>query len=265
MNKTILFYVLSLIIIVAIFFALKIFQNERKDIEASNNSPNSLDGYSKRKSEDYLGAITDFDKAILKEPNNHILYNERGLCKEKLGDYNDAIEDFQKAIKLKDNYADAYYNLGHCKFKNGDKEGACSNWQKSLDLKGHGKFELETNCNLGKKVENTKSDNAKSKEKKTPPSAHDKKLRGFPHRLLDLIKNNNTSNFSYVYLNDKPYGRRAQVIYDDFYETYSISFFNSSGESISFQLKNSNFTGIWEFIYSGGKYELTNYKNGKLY
>ena len=122
-----------------------------------------------------MGAIADFDKAIEKEPNNHLLYNERGLCKEDLGNYNDAMEDFEKAIQLNTNFADAYYNLGYCKFKNGDKDGACSDWQKSFDLNGFGKFELETNCNLEKKKENSKTDNAESKEKKAPPSAHEKK------------------------------------------------------------------------------------------
>lgn len=265
MNKTILFYIFSLVIIVAVFFAIRFFKTEGTRGNTIHHIAKSSDGYSKRKSGDYLGAIVDFDKAIEKEPNNHLLYNERGLCKEDLGNYNDAIEDFEKAIQLNTNFAEAYYNLGYCKFKNGDKDGACSDWQKSFDLNGFGKFELETNCNLEKKKENSKTDNAESKEKKAPLSAHEKKTHSFPYRLLDLIKNNKTCNFSYVYLNDKPHGRAAQVIYDDFYETYSISFFNSSGESISFKLKNSHFTGIWEFMYGGGKYQLTNYKNGRLY
>ena len=104
-----------------------------------------------------------------------------------------------------------------------------------------------------------------SKPKRLSPSPYVKKMSGRTHRRVELINAHNRISFSYLYLNDKPYGRMAQVYFDDFYETYTISFQNSSGETITFKLNDSNFTNTWNFIYGGGKYELENNKKGSLF
>lgn len=134
-----------------------------------------------------------------------------------------------------------------------------------MDLKGYGQHELETYCNVKRKIEENISNKDTERKKRAPLTASEIKSMSFPYRHNDLIKNKNSCTFSYVYLNDKPYGRMANVYYDDFYLRYTISFINSGGQSIEFALKESNFTETWGFVYNGGKYELTNYKKGRFY
>ena len=262
MNKTVLFYLVSVVLVCAIFLFSKIIGSNGSEKTANDNP---IDGFSKRKAGDYIGAKADFDKAIEQNPTNFKLYNERGLCKQDLSEYNDAIEDYKKAIELNYNYADAYYNMGWCKFQIGDKIGACSDWQKSVDYNGQGQKELETCCNPDNKIKDITTSKDTVRKKRAPLSASEIKIMSFPYRHNDLIKSNNSCNFSYVYLNDKPYGRMAKVYYDDFYLKYTVSFVNSNGQALEFELKESNFTETWGFNYNGGKYELTNYQKGRLY
>jgi tetratricopeptide (TPR) repeat protein len=261
MRKTVVFYILSALFICAMFLFSKFIRSNGNEKTASDNP---IDGFSKRKAGDYQGAKADFDKAIEQNPTNFKLYNERGLCKQDLSEYNDAIKDYKKAIELNYNYADAYYNMGWCKFQIGDKTGACSDWQKSVDYNGQGQKELETCCNADKKQEEiVRKEDDKLEVKKDPPSPETKKVMDMFERKLKF--HGDKISFSYVYLNDAPYGRIANIYYDDFYKTYSVSFFNSTGEKITFKLKDSNFTETWGFVYNGGKYELTNYQKGRLY
>lgn len=66
----------------------------------------------------YDKAISYFNKAIESDPNNAVVYFNRGLAYFKMGSYFNkepfykAIADFSKAIGLDQNYADAYYNRG---------------------------------------------------------------------------------------------------------------------------------------------------------
>ncbi|RJS85559.1 tetratricopeptide repeat protein [Methanophagales archaeon] len=63
-------------------------------------------------------AIYYFNKAIESDPNNAVVYHNRGLVYFKMGSYyntepfHKAISDFSKAIELDPNYVDAYYNRG---------------------------------------------------------------------------------------------------------------------------------------------------------
>ena len=66
----------------------------------------------------YDKAISYFNKAIELDPNNAVVYHNRGLVYFKTGSYyntepfHKAISDFSKAIELDSNYEDAYYNRG---------------------------------------------------------------------------------------------------------------------------------------------------------
>jgi hypothetical protein len=79
----------------------------------------------------------------------------------------------------------------------------------------------------------------------------------FIRRKLDLIPNNSIS-FSYVYKNGAPYGTSASVTYNDFYKTYTVSFYKQNGEQTGCQITEANFISTWEFKYNGYKYTLTN-------
>lgn len=68
----------------------------------------SQQGKAKAEQSDYRGAITDFSKAILLNPNEADLYYQRGLILKKLSDRRAAIQDFDDAILRNPNHARAY-------------------------------------------------------------------------------------------------------------------------------------------------------------
>jgi tetratricopeptide (TPR) repeat protein len=51
----------------------------------------------KRKLKDYQGALNDFDKVDVLEPNNAFTLRSRGNVKRMLKDYQAALNDFDKA------------------------------------------------------------------------------------------------------------------------------------------------------------------------
>jgi hypothetical protein len=87
-----------------------------------------------------------------------------------------------------------------------------------------------------------------------------KQINGELSRNIELINNQNRVKFSYVYKNDKAYGKNAVVVYDDFYKKYTISFVKEDGLSTSCKLTDNNFVGKWEFKFNGSNYSLSNYK-----
>ena len=72
-------------------------------------------GNTKIASEDYQGAITDFNQAIKLQPDLVDAYINRGVIKDYLKDYQGAIADYNQAIKLQPDYATAYNNRGFVK------------------------------------------------------------------------------------------------------------------------------------------------------
>jgi len=83
---------------------------------------------------DYMGAISDFNKAILINPYFENAYFSRGFSKSKLGDNLNAIQDYNKTIEINPSHAEAYYNRGVLKYNLGDKYGACLDWSKAGEL-----------------------------------------------------------------------------------------------------------------------------------
>ena len=88
----------------------------------------------KQNASDFLGAISDYSKAIEIDPNYVDAYVNRGVAKSDLGDNLGAISDYSKAIEINPNYLDAYINLGVEKNKVGEMKGACFNWTKASGL-----------------------------------------------------------------------------------------------------------------------------------
>ena len=93
-------------------------------------------GISKDNLKDYYGAIRDYTKAIELDPNYTIAYYNRGNSKDNLKDDYGAISDYTKAIELNPNYTLAYVNRGISKENLGDLNGACADWKKAAAL-GH--------------------------------------------------------------------------------------------------------------------------------
>ncbi len=78
--------------------------------QESVNAAQDLAQQGKAKAEqyDYRGAIADFSKAILLNPNEADLYYQRGLILKELSDRRAAIQDFDDAILRDPNHARAY-------------------------------------------------------------------------------------------------------------------------------------------------------------
>lgn len=93
-----------------------------------------LEGLKKNKNENYIGAIAEFNKGIELEPNNSLLYTDRGASKQLLKDYRGAIEDYNKAIKIDPKKADAFYLRGMAKVVMRDIDGGCLDLSKAGEL-----------------------------------------------------------------------------------------------------------------------------------
>ena len=91
-------------------------------------------GISKRRLKDYSGAISDYTIAIEINPNYATAYNNRAISKAELKDYYGAISDYTKVIELNPNDADAYNNRGISKKKLKDYYGAISDYTKVIEL-----------------------------------------------------------------------------------------------------------------------------------
>ncbi len=82
--------------------------------------PEKLDAYfyraiAKNDLGDYYGAIADYSKIILKEPDADTYYN-RGNSRFSLQDFEGAKNDYAKAYELDKNFLDALYSLACVKF-----------------------------------------------------------------------------------------------------------------------------------------------------
>jgi tetratricopeptide (TPR) repeat protein len=65
----------------------------------------------------YESAIYLFTAGLELNPDNHYIYNDRGLCYLAVGDTDKAISDFSEAIVLEPDFAKAHYNRGLAYFK----------------------------------------------------------------------------------------------------------------------------------------------------
>jgi len=91
-------------------------------------------GTAKYHSEDYKGAIQDFNKSIELNPKYAEPYCNRGVCKAGLGDYHGAIQDYNKAIELNSKFAEAFQNRGNSKSMLEDNKGAIQDYNKAIEL-----------------------------------------------------------------------------------------------------------------------------------
>ena len=91
-------------------------------------------GFAKSESGNNNGAFQDYNKAIELDPNCTRAYVNRGVIKHNLEDYQGAFQDYNKAIEQNPYYADAYYNRGTAKASLKDYQGALKDFNKSIEL-----------------------------------------------------------------------------------------------------------------------------------
>jgi len=88
----------------------------------------------KFESNDYMGAIEEFNRVIVLDPMYALAYAYRGHAKMKLGNYADAIQDFNKAIELRPKFDVAYLDRGYAKNFFRDYEGALADFTKAIEI-----------------------------------------------------------------------------------------------------------------------------------
>lgn len=73
---------------------------------------------------DYGGAISDFNQAMLLNPNDASIYFNRGLVLYELGDQLGAISDLDHALLLNPRHALAYFHRAGVRYSLGEQPGA---------------------------------------------------------------------------------------------------------------------------------------------
>ena len=63
--------------------------------------------------EDYSGVLKWYNKAIELDPNDTVVWNNKGIILDKLGRHEEAIMCYDKAIELDPNSAEAWNNKGN--------------------------------------------------------------------------------------------------------------------------------------------------------
>jgi tetratricopeptide (TPR) repeat protein len=87
-------------------------------------------------------ANSDLIKAIELQPENFLLYLEKGDLNYYHLKYSEAIDEYNKAILLNPNLDDAYYKLGFCKLYLNDTLNACNSWNKIEELDDFNEYEF---------------------------------------------------------------------------------------------------------------------------
>ena len=136
--KKIFITILTLLPLITYGQANKIYRKALKTIDLNQRielftqvialEPKNFDAYfnraiSKNDLGDYNGAIIDYSKIIVFEPDADTYYN-RGNSKYSLEDFEGAKKDYENAYKLDSTFIDALYSLGCAKFDLGDYKGA---------------------------------------------------------------------------------------------------------------------------------------------
>ena len=109
---------------------------ERRESEGKLTAWDYFDrGYTKVESDDYLGAIADYDKAIELDPNYAAAYNNRGCTYDALKQYDKAIADCNKSIELDPNNAAYAYDSRGTVFKHLEQyDKAIADYNKAIEL-----------------------------------------------------------------------------------------------------------------------------------
>ncbi len=79
-------------------------------------------------------ALEIFEKIIQLDPNNAIVYYNRGKLYRDLNENGNAVEDYHKSIELDPNNAEAYYNCGNANLSLKQYHDAIMDYQKAIKI-----------------------------------------------------------------------------------------------------------------------------------
>ncbi len=108
--------------------------NKAIEINPANEKAYYNRGITKYALQDYDGAIEDYTKAIELNPKNENTYNNRGSAKSKLQNYTGALDDFNKSIIINPGNAHSYFNRGNLKHGRKDYRGAFIDYNKAIEI-----------------------------------------------------------------------------------------------------------------------------------
>jgi serine/threonine protein kinase len=83
---------------------------------------------------DKKGAIKDYDRAIVLNPNDPDFYSQRGNAYSAIGKKKEAIENYTQIINLNPDRVDAYFHRAIDRFNSGDKSGAIEDYDRVIQL-----------------------------------------------------------------------------------------------------------------------------------
>jgi tetratricopeptide (TPR) repeat protein len=86
--------------------------------------------------EDLIGARLDYDKAIELDPRYSAAYNSRGVLKRRQGDVAGARADYDRAIELSPSEAAYFRNRANLRRQQGDLKGALEDYTRTIALDG---------------------------------------------------------------------------------------------------------------------------------
>jgi tetratricopeptide (TPR) repeat protein len=99
------------------------------------------------KANDFIGAISNYDKALSIEKDYRIYY-QKGVAQKKTSDWTGAKVSFEESIKLKNDFESGYNALGSVYFSLGDYNQAIINFEKVLTLTSNSETITKVKQNL---------------------------------------------------------------------------------------------------------------------
>ena len=85
--------------------------------------------------QNFISAITSFEKATEIKPDNHEVWQNQGDALVKLGENEKALVSFDKAIEIKPDNHEAWQNRGNVLAKLGENEQALISFDKAIEIK----------------------------------------------------------------------------------------------------------------------------------
>ena len=98
-----------------------------------NENYSFLNAMEKVKAGQFAEAVKDFDDAAEQEPDNYMVYSNRGLAKVKMGQFDAGLTDINKAIELKPDDYSLYHSRGYVLVELGDYPAAIKDLSKAIE------------------------------------------------------------------------------------------------------------------------------------
>ena len=88
----------------------------------------------KQSNQDFDRTVSDYSKALERNPHDASAYYNRGLAYSRTGEYDRAIADFNKALELNPKLAEAYFSRALVYGRKGEYDLAISDFNKVLEM-----------------------------------------------------------------------------------------------------------------------------------